>query len=175
MYAKVKVGAQPEWKGRLSAFFQYLTQAVEKVDGCAMVASLLATKPEMNDEVGRELLLEYSNIFRRKQEESVEPVSKDDIAEVMRRRFFTPELLQNRTQYEVQARAAVQGIAELDDQTKKDIRAQEARFVLSYPFHPDLTDLFYTKWTQLSSFQRTRGILRIFALALKDAETWDND
>lgn len=175
MYAKVKVESQPEWRGRLSAFFQYLTQAVEKVDGCALVASLLATKPEMNDEVGRGLLLEYSNIFRRKQEESVEPVSKDDIAEVMRRRFFTPASLQDRTQHEVQAKAAVQGIAELDDQTRKDIRAQEARYVQSYPFHPDLTDLFYTKWTQLNSFQRTRGILRIFALALRDAETWDTN
>jgi hypothetical protein len=175
MYARVKVEAYPEWKGRLNAFFQFLTQAVEKVDGCALVASLLATKPEMSDEVGRGLLLEYSNIFRRKQEESVEPVGKEDIAEVMRRRFFTPESIRDRGPFEVQAKAAVQGIAELDEQVRKDLRAQEARFIQSYPFHPDLTNLFYTKWTQLSSFQRTRGILRIFALALKDAETWDSN
>jgi len=43
----------------------------------------------------------------------------------------------------------------------------------SYPFHPDLTDIFYTRWTQLDGFQRTRGILRTFALALRDAEKWD--
>lgn len=175
MYARVKVEAYPEWRGRLTAFFQYLTQAIEKVDGCALVASLLATKPEMMDETGRELLLEYSNIFRRMQEESVEPVGKEDIAEVMRRRFFTLESIRDRTSFEVQARAAVQGIADLDDQMKRDIRAQEERFIKSYPFHPDLTDLLYTKWTQLNSFQRTRGILRIFALALKDAETWDTN
>ncbi len=174
MYARVKVGEQPSWKGRLSGFFQYLTQAVEKVDGCAMVASLLATEPDRNDELGRELLLEYSNIFRRKQEESVEPVGKDEIAEVLRRRFFAPESLRDRSQFGAQARAAVQAIAELDEQTRRDIRAQEGRFERSYPFHPDLTDIFYTKWTNLKSFQRTRGILRIFALALRDAETWDS-
>jgi hypothetical protein len=175
MYARVKVERYPEWRGLLNAFFQYLTQAVEKVDGCALVASLLATKPEMSDELGRGLLLEYSNIFRRVQEESIEPVGKEDIAEVMRRRFFTLESIRDRTEFAVQAKAAVQDIAELDEQTRKDLRAQETRFVQSYPFHPDLTDLFYTKWTQLSSFQRTRGILRIFALALKDAETWDTN
>jgi predicted AAA+ superfamily ATPase len=49
----------------------------------------------------------------------------------------------------------------------------EERFVRNYPFHPDLTDIFYTRWTQLDSFQRTRGILRTFALALRDAEQWD--
>src|SRR5690606_21910604 len=31
-----------------------------------------------------------------------------------------------------------------------------------------------TKWTGLEGFQRTRGILRTFALALRDAEQWDN-
>ncbi|MBI4318932.1 MAG: hypothetical protein HY675_10605 [Chloroflexi bacterium] len=33
--------------------------------------------------------------------------------------------------------------------------------------------MFYTKWTNLESFQRTRGVLRTFALALRDAERWD--
>ena len=41
------------------------------------------------------------------------------------------------------------------------------------PIHPDLTDIFYTRWTQLQGFQKTRGILRTFAIALRDAEKWD--
>src|SRR5205085_5146904 len=39
---------------------------------------------------------------------------------------------------------------------------------------PDLTDIFYVRWTQLDGFQRTRGILRTFAIALRDAEKWDS-
>jgi hypothetical protein len=35
-------------------------------------------------------------------------------------------------------------------------------------------EVFYTKWTSgLPLFQRTRGVLRSFAVALRDAETWD--
>ncbi len=52
-------------------------------------------------------------------------------------------------------------------------KVAENRFLASYPFHPDLTEIFYTKWTQLEGFQRTRGILRTFALGLRDAEQWD--
>ena len=46
-------------------------------------------------------------------------------------------------------------------------------YLASYPFHPDLTEVLYTKWTQLEGFQRTRGVLRTFALALRDAVKWD--
>lgn len=34
---------------------------------------------------------------------------------------------------------------------------------------------FYSKWTQLEGFQRTRGVLRTFALALREAEKWGDE
>ena len=43
----------------------------------------------------------------------------------------------------------------------------------AYPFHPDLLTRFFGKWTELKLFQRTRGVLQTFALALRDAEKWD--
>ncbi|HVB24891.1 MAG TPA: DUF499 domain-containing protein [Ktedonobacteraceae bacterium] len=113
-------------------------------------------------------------IFRREREGDVQPVLKDDIAEVLRRRFFTPDSIRDREAFRAQAVAAVKGIAELDEQTAKNSRAVQDRFIENYPFHPELTDIFYTKWTNLESFQRTRGILRTFALALRDAEQWDS-
>ena len=33
--------------------------------------------------------------------------------------------------------------------------------------------MFYGKWTSLDRFQKTRGVLRTFALALRQAESWD--
>ena len=69
--------------------------------------------------------------------------------------------------------AAVANIARVDETVRKDRVNAEQRFLDGYPFHPDLTDVFYTKWTQLDGFQRTRGILRTFAIALRDAEKWD--
>ena len=52
LYARDKVGVQPEWRSRLVKLFQYLTQAAVKVDGCAIVASLLASDPSKEDEIG---------------------------------------------------------------------------------------------------------------------------
>ena len=68
---------------------------------------------------------------------------------------------------------ALNGIEVLDDETRKSRKDAEERFLASYPFHPDLTEVLYSKWTQLQGFQRTRGVLRTFALALREAEKWD--
>jgi hypothetical protein len=173
MYVREKVGLDPNWRGRLINFFQYLTQAATKVETCAIVASLLATDPLKSDTLGKELTSELYAIFRREREEGVQPVLKEDAAEVLRRRFFTPESIRDRNAFRSHVQAALRGIAPLDELTSKDMRAAEERYWQSYPFHPDLTDIFYTKWTNMEGFQRTRGVLRTFALALRDAEGWD--
>jgi hypothetical protein len=173
MYVREKVGLDPVWRGRLINFFQYLTQAATKVDSCAIVASLLATDPHKSDTLGKELTQELYAIFRREREEGVQPVLKEDVAEVLRRRFFTPDTIRDREAFRPHVVAALKGIMDLDEQTRRDGKAAENRFLASYPFHPDLTEVFYTKWTGLEGFQRTRGILRTFALGLRDAERWD--
>ena len=173
MYAREKVRLDPSWADSLLNFFQYLTQAAVKVERCAIVASLLATDPRKSDSVGKELIRDMYAIFRREREEGVQPVMKDDVAEVLRRRFFTTDSIRDREAFRPHVVAALQGIRALDEGTVKDGSAAEGRYLRSYPFHPDLTEVFYTKWTQLEGFQRTRGILRTFALALRDAEMWD--
>ncbi len=173
MYAREKISLDPIWRGRLQNFFQYLTQAATKVERCAMVVSLLASDPRKSDALGKEIAKELYDIFRREQEEGIQPVVKEDVAEVLRRRFFTAGSIRDREAFRPHVMAALKGIAELDEQTARDGKAAEERFLRSYPFHPDLTEVFYTKWTQLEGFQRTRGVLRTFALALREAEKWD--
>ena len=174
MYLRVLAEASGESRGRLVSFFQYLTQAVVKVDRCAMVASLLASDPKRHDDLGQELLLDVSEVFGRQMEEDASPVSKDDVAEVLRRRFFTPESIRDQSVFRPHVASAVGSIATLDQQTDKERASAEERYLNSYPFHPDLTEIFYSRWTQLDGFQRTRGILRTFAIALRDAAGWDN-
>jgi hypothetical protein len=173
MYAREKIGLDPAWRGRLVNFFQYLTQAVTRVDRAALVASLLATDPRKSDNLGKEITQELYAIFRREREEGVQPVVKEDVAEVLRRRFFTSESIRDREAFRPHVVAALKGIGDLDEQTRKEGKVAEERYLKSYPFHPDLTDIFYSKWTNLEGFQRTRGVLRTFALALRDAEGWD--
>lgn len=172
-YAREKVAADPRWNDRLVNFFQYLTQAATKVDRCCVVASLLASDPAKSDTVGRQIQGQLYDVFQRQREEAVEPVVKEDVAELLRRRFFTPESIKDRDAFRPHVQAALKGISDIDEQTQKQGANAEERYLRSYPFHPDLTEVFYTKWTQLDRFQKARGVLRTFALALREAESWD--
>ena len=174
MYAREKVSLDPLWRGRLQNFFQYLTQAATKVSRCAIVVSLLASDPRKSDALGKEIAKDLYDIFRREQEEGIQPVEKADVAEVLRRRFFKPESIKDHEAFRSHVVTALSGIVALDEQTKREEKSAEERFIGSYPFHPDLTEVFYTKWTQLEGFQRTRGVLRTFAAALREAEKWDD-
>ena len=168
MYLRDMVETDGSWRGRLLSFFHHLTSSVVKVDSCAMVASLRASDPKKHDSLGSELLNDVSDVFGRQMEEAASPVSKEDVAEVLRRRFFKPESMQDKDTFRPQVTTVVRSIAALDEETKKAQKAEEERYLNSYPFHPDLTETFYTRWTQLETFQRTRGILRTFATALRE-------
>jgi hypothetical protein len=174
MYVRNKVLQDAGWRGRLVDFFQCLTQAITKTDRTALVASILDTDlGHKKDELGGALAQELHVVFHRQGEEDVEPVGKEDVAEVLRRRFFTPESIKDRERFRPHVVAALQGIKDLDDATRKDPKAAEERFLRAFPFHPDLSEVLYGKWTQLGGFQPTRGVLRTFALALRDGEKWD--
>ena len=175
MYAREKAGIDPVWRDRIEDFFQSLTQAVAKVDRAAMVASLLATDPrKQRGALGTELIAGLFDVFRRQREEGVQPVQKEDVAEVLRRRFFEPEDIRDPSAFRPHVIGVVRRLARLDAATAGEkSAAAEERFCNSFPFHPDLTDVFYSRWTQLEGFQRTRGILRTLATALREAEKWD--
>jgi len=173
LFAREKIALDPAWRGRLMSFFQVLTQAVTKVDRCALVASLLAADSSKRDRLGKELLRDLHSVFGREREGINTPVSYDDVAEVLRRRLFAAKSPVQRNAWSAHVAAALDGVAELDEASKRERRAAEERFRKSYPFHPDLMEVLSQKWTGLESFQRTRGILRTFALALQEAEKWD--
>lgn len=174
LYAKVKIRSEPGWIDILTSFFQYLTQAAAKVNRCCIVASLLSSDPkDQADALGKRIVSELYDIFQRQREEAVQPVEKDDVAEVLRRRLFDPVSGQDRDSWRQHVIAALKGITPLDEQTAKLGASAEERYLKSFPFHPELTEVFYTKWTTIDRFQKTRGVLRTFALALREAEKWD--
>jgi hypothetical protein len=95
---------------------------------------------------------------------------KEDVAEVLRRRLFkTCDPAEMRTN----PITAFKGVCVHDEALKREGAAAEKTFVESYPFHPFLTNILYSNWTGLRQFQRTRGVLRLFAMALRDAAKWD--
>ncbi len=173
MYAHEKVRKDRGWLETLKNFFQYLTQAATKTDRCCVVASLLASDVEKNDPTGREIESELSKVFQREGEQEIQPVTKEEAAEVLKRRLFDLESIKDAEKFRPQVITALQGIGKLDEATAKGGSGVEQKYLLSYPFHPELTEVFYAKWSGMPGFQRTRGILRTFALALRDAAGTD--
>ena len=100
------------------------------------------------------------------------PVEKGDLAELLRRRMFEkfPENPADREPYIIAFWDRMKAIHPF---RAKDPGAED-QLKDAYPFHPDLLTRFFGKWTELKLFQRTRGVLQTFALALRDAEKWDN-
>lgn len=172
MWAHTIVSTDKAWIRRLETFFQCLTQAAVKVKGCALVASLLASDPGKSDEIGKQVEKSLYDMFQRVGDAGIQPVERQDVAEVLRRRLFTPKSYTDKAGWKSQVVSALNGICDLDDQTKRQRAQEEDRYLTAYPFHPDITDVLFEKWTQLEGFQRTRGVLRTFASALRDAEKW---
>jgi len=172
IYARNKASMGETWRKRTIDFFQALTQAVTKTDNTALVVSLLANdlKP---DAIGKRLAKDLEDIVSRQKEEDVQPVEKRDVAQVLRQQFFTPESVSDTARLRSHALAAVAAVAEIDEHTQRGLADEEDRYASSYPFHPELTEVFYTKWTNIEQFQQTRGVLRTFAIALRDAAPWD--
>lgn len=176
LYAKVRCHTEPGFLDILIAFFQYLTQAAAKVEKCCIVASLLSSEPkDQADALGRKIVSDMYDIFQRQREEAVQPVEKDDVAEVLRRRLFDPKSVELRGTWPQHVIAALKGISSLDEQISKQGSVAEDKYVKSFPFHPELTEVFYSKWSSgIERFQKTRGVLRTFALALREACNWDD-
>ncbi|MBR0752117.1 ATP-binding protein [Bradyrhizobium jicamae] len=158
-------------------FLQSLTQAVAKVSTASMIVSLLASDPKRDDPFGRQLLSDMSNIMGRKEDEPFQPVGKDDVAEILRRRLLDPDTIKDQEAFRPNVVAVVKALSATDPEfakTAKQRDDREKQYLASFPFDPAMMEIFYTKWTSgLPLFQRTRGVLRSFAVALRDAETWD--
>ena len=171
LYARNAVNDDPKRLGILQDFFQMLTQAASRVDRAAIVASLITSDVVLDDPTGVQVLNAIGGVFRRIGE-TVEPVSREDISELLRRRLFES------VPPEATRRAVVDSLTgamqKLPLRDSQQDRAAYDRLLESYPFHPDLLDVFYQKWTQLEKLQQTRGVLRMFATALRASDGKDS-
>ena len=160
----------PVWYDRLKNFFQTLSQGVAGSKKSCLVVSLLATDPAKRDEVGTEILARC-NAGLNRQADVQTPVDRGDFAELLRRWMF---------------KSFPKGPAECDKyvtafwhrlQAVEPARAKgpnsKNEMMDAYPFHPDLLNRLFGKWTELRQFQRTGGILQTFSMALREAARWD--
>lgn len=150
------------------SFFQELTEAVSTLPHGMLVVTLPSSQLEDFGDREEEALARLSKIFGRL--ESIEtPVRGEEIYAVIRRRLFEVENLKNAPMQETIHRYFL-----LYQQHKGDLppKARDLNYKekmeMAYPFHPDLIDILVEKWSTFSSFQRTRGVLRLLANVVED-------
>lgn len=150
------------------AFMQELTEAVGTLDRVVLVVTLPSSHLEHFDEQAARLFQQLQRVSGRV-EKIYTPVQEHEITQVIRRRLFA----------DVDGKAAAGQIgAFMDYAIRENIlpagsepSQYRERFAAAYPFLPDVVDVLYQRWGSFSTFQRTRGVLRLLALvvhALKD-------
>lgn len=146
------------------AFLQELTGAVSTIEKALLVATLPSSTLEHYSEGAERLFQQIQKIFGRV-EAIFTPVQEGEIENVVRRRLF-------QSIDETSAKMIVNdfiGYLERENLlTGDDLNLYGEKFIKSYPFKPEVIDILYKRWGSYSTFQRTRGVLRLLSLVIYD-------
>lgn len=167
----VKAAGKEIGKGSLftqtNSFIQTLTEAVSSVPQCVLLATLPASATEVaSSAIGQEVLDALQKRIVRIGA-SEKPVADEEIYEVIRRRLF------DNLDYEIIDKVA-EKYKSMYHNRRTDLPSgcdgmeYANRIRKSYPFHPELIEMFHVRWGSDSRFQRTRGVLRILASIVQD-------
>ncbi len=151
--------------GQVLAFFQELTETAKVLPQCTLIATLPSSAPY--GEEGERALNQLQQIFGRV-EAIYTPVEGEEVYELIRRRVLED------AGDPAEARRTADGYFELyqrlGDDVPREAREPAYREKLrkAYPFHPELIDILFERWSTFSTFQRTRGVLRLLAEVVAD-------
>lgn len=150
------------------SFMQELTQAVSESENCVAIITLPASATEVGNTAQAHQILSSLEQRVRRVGSDTKPVADEEIYEVIRRRLF--EDIGDAAQVEAVASKYLQMYQENwmelpPHATKADYKEKIKK---SYPFHPELIDVFRVRWASSHTFQRTRGVLRLLAAIVSD-------
>lgn len=150
------------------SFMQELTEAVAGTNNCVAVITLPASPQEVGNTP------EAQNILNSLQKRVIrvgadtQPVADEEIYEVIRRRLF--EEIGDASIIEATASKYLEMYQALSTELPANATKSEykQKIIKSYPFHPELIDIFKVRWASHHDFQRTRGVLRLMASIVSD-------
>lgn len=150
------------------SFFQELSDAVSSLTNGLLVVTLPVSRLEDFGDKEEASLARMGKIFGRV--ESIEtPVEGQEVYAVIRRRLFEVETLKQSQMQEVVHQYFQTYQTNRDDLPAKARElSYRDKMALAYPFHPDVIDILYEKWSTYPTFQRTRGVLRLLANVIED-------
>ncbi len=150
------------------SFMQELTEAIAGTNHCVAVITLPASPQEVGNTPEAQAILSSLQKRVSRVGADTQPVADDEVFEVIRRRLFedigsvdmieqvVSKYMDMYQQYRTELPAHV------------NTSAYKQRLLKSYPFHPELIDVFRIRWASNSDFQRTRGVLRLLAAIVSD-------
>jgi predicted AAA+ superfamily ATPase len=156
-----------DFREQVIVFFQELTETVKVLPQCVLVVTLPSSAPYGED--GERVLFQLQQVFGRV-EAIYTPVEGEEIYEIIRRRLFEDALDPTEVEVRRVAESYWQIYQRLGDDVPREARETAYRDKLrkAYPFHPELIDLLFERWSTYPTFQRTRGVLRFLAEVVAD-------
>ena len=176
MYAREKVLQDRAWRRPADQLLPVPDPGGHKGQRLLHRGVALGDDPKKRRRLGGQLLGDFYDIFRREKEEG-----RRAGGEGGRGRGAAAAFLHARSRFEKPGAfrqhviAALKGIQAVDEQTAKAGQLPKNVSSRAIPFHPDLTEVLYAKWTQLRGFQRTRGVLRTSPWRFARRRRWDDE
>ena len=162
---------------QLYNFIQNLTNVASGEDNVVLVVSIPGSEMEMNE-------ADFSDYNRfakimDKHGKAVMISADAETSEIIRKRLFEwgPDEISadGKIRLSAEARKTCKAYAAWVKAHRHQVPGwfpvdhAEERFEATYPFHPMVLSVFERKWQSLTSFQRTRGILRLLAIWVSKA------
>ena len=150
------------------SFLQELSEAVTGTDNCVLIATLPANAQELAaSPISSQILTALENRITRIAA-NMKPVEDDEIFEVVRRRLFEDLGSEDEIEKVISSYAFLYQslLSEIPSYALKAEYREKLK--KSYPFHPELVDMFRLRWASNPFFQRTRGVLRLLAAIVSD-------
>lgn len=156
------------------AFIQELGEAVSTLDNVCVVVTLPSSANEqLDNERFAQLDARLGKVAYRKHDTLI-PVSEDDVPRIIRRRLFSS------TDDEIR-QGAENIVDDFVDYCESEGLIPEGQqrseykeeFLNNYPFLPQVINVLYKQWGSITTFQRTRGVLRLLSLVVGSLATSD--
>lgn len=151
------------------AFMQELTETIATVQNVVLVVTLPSSNmPNMQTAKAQQLLQNLQQVSGRV-EKIYTPVQEHEITSVIRLRLFSKNDAKkaNKVINQFIEYASHESLLPAGSEASE----YRARFEASYPFLPEVVDILYHRWGSYSTFQRTRGALRLLALVIHELKS----
>jgi len=192
-YAARLQAARPDGSQQLAAFLMGLFGYVRNHPGISVVITLASSSDAFGKQTGQIVKIisgvkgqdvseeEAQSIIQDADKEvqsvvsrdatTVVPVQKSEISRVLSKRLFL-EIDDQAGQETAEAYAAMYGMYQ--DSLPRMASQDEYKQVMAahYPFHPSFINFLNGKMATIETFQGTRGVLRILAIAVRNL--WEN-